>query len=259
MPRSKRAKIIHTSKTTKKGKQLTLKTFAAIQASTAQYPHLYVFAVDNMRNSYLKDVRAHLSSSRLFFGKTKVMAAALGRDASTEPAPQTSLLAPQLVGAVGLLFSEHGPEYVREYFAGFMPMDYARAGTVATRSFVIPSGVVYSRGGEVPAEEDVPMAHSMEPGLRKLGVPTRLVKGKIVLGDEGGEGYTVCKEGEVLGSGQTTLLKMFGVATAEFRVVVKAYWSRDSTEVVVLGGEGKGQGSGGMEIDGDDELVDDEE
>jgi len=243
---------------TKKGKELTLKTFANIQACVSQYPHLYVFAVDNMRNTYLKDVRTQLSNSRLFFGKTKVMAAALGRDASTEPAPKTSLLSAQLQGAVGLLFSEHRPEYIIDYFARFTPMDFARAGTVATRSFVLPSGVVYSRGGEIPAEEDVPMAHSIEPGLRKLGVPTRLVKGKIVLGDEGGEGYTVCKEGEVLGSGQTTLLKMFGVATAEFRVVVKAYWTRDSGEVVVLEG---GEAGGGMEIDGqegDNELVDEE-
>lgn len=212
-----------------------------------------------MRNTYLKDVRAQLADSRLFFGKTKVMAAALGRDASTEPAPQTSLLAPHLGGAVGLLFSAHPPSYISNYFATFTPLDYARAGTVATRSFTLPAGVVYSRGGEIPAEEDVPMAHSMEPGLRKLGVPTRLVKGKIVLGEDGGEGYTVCREGEVLGSGQTTLLKMFGVATAEFRVVVKAYWSRDSGEVVVLEGVDKGQGVGGMEVDGNDELVDDEE
>lgn len=212
-----------------------------------------------MRNTYLKDVRAQLSDSRLFFGKTKVMAAALGRDPSTEPAPQTSLLAPHLGGAVGLLFSSHPPSYISNYFATFTPLDYARAGTVATRSFTLPAGVVYSRGGEIPAEEDVPMAHSMEPGLRKLGVPTRLVKGKIVLGEDGEERYTVCREGEVLGSGQTTLLKMFGVATAEFRVVVKAYWSRDSGEVVVLEGEDKGQGGGGMEVDANDELVDDEE
>lgn len=212
-----------------------------------------------MRNTYLKDVRAQLSDSRLFFGKTKVMAAALGRDSSTEPAPQTSLLSPYLGGAVGLLFSSHPPPYISNYFASFTPLDYARAGTVATRSFTLPGGVIYSRGGEIPAEEDVPMAHSMEPGLRKLGVPTRLVKGKIVLGEDGGEGYTVCREGEVLGSGQTTLLKMFGVATAEFRVVVKAYWSRDSGEVAVLEGEDKSQGVRGMEVDGDDELVDDEE
>lgn len=68
------------------------------------------------------------------------------------------------------------------------------------------------------AEDDVPMAHSMEPELRKLGVPSRLERGKIILEGE----YEVCKEGQVLDSRQTRLLKLFGVATAEFRVQLVA-------------------------------------
>lgn len=86
------------------------------------------------------------------------------------------------------------------------------------------------------AEEDVPLAHSVEPGLRKLGLPTRLVKGKVELHGE----FVVCREGEVLGSGQTTLLKMFGVAMAEFRVGIEAYWERETGEVTVVG-EGVGR------------------
>ena len=64
MPRSKRAKVVHLSKTTKKGKELTLKLHAAIQDSIPQYEYLYVFRVDNMRNAYLKDVRTQLADSR---------------------------------------------------------------------------------------------------------------------------------------------------------------------------------------------------
>ena len=94
----------------------------------------------------------------------------------------------------------------------------------------------------MPIEEDVPMAHSMEPNLRKLGVPTRLVKGKVELDQE----YVICREGEILGSGQTTLLKAFGVATAEFRVELRAYWEKETGKVVVLG---EGDAGGGMDID----------
>ena len=64
MPRSKRAKVVHLSKVTKKGKELTLKTFANVQASVEKYPYLYVFSVDNMRNNQLKEVRTQLSDSR---------------------------------------------------------------------------------------------------------------------------------------------------------------------------------------------------
>ena len=181
---------------------------------------------------------------RLFFGKTKVMAVALGLTPATEPAPNTSLLTPHLTGSVGLLFSPRDPTSTLSYFSTFRPLDYARAGTTATRTFTLPGGILYSRGGEIPVEEDVPLAHSIEPTLRKLGVPSRLVKGKIELDSD----YRVCTEGEVLGSGQTTLLKMFGVAMAEFRVKIMAYFVARTGEVVSLedGGE---EGGGGMQVD----------
>lgn len=171
----------------------------------------------------------------LFFGKTKVMAVALGHNPENEAAPNLHKLSPYLTGAVGLLFTSRDPESVLSYFDAFRPLDFARAGTVSTRSFSIPNGLVYSRGGEIPASEDEPVSHTIEPELRKLGVPTRLVKGKVMLElTDGQEGYPVCKEGEVLDSRQTTLLKMFGVATAEFKVDLKAQWTRSTGEVKIL-------------------------
>lgn len=98
----------------------------------------------------------------------------------------------------------------------------------------------------------MPLAHSVEPNLRKLGLPTRLVKGKVELDGE----FVVCKEGEVLGSGQTTLLKMFGVAMAEFRVGIEAYWERETGLVTVVGeGAKRGLDVEGMEVEGEDEDV----
>ena len=181
------------------------------------------------------------------------MAAALGHTPTTEPAPNTSLLNPHLTGTVGLVFSPRPPEEIQTYFSNFRPYDFARADTVATRTFTIPAGTVYSLAGEIPIEEDVPLAHSIEPTLRKLGVPTRLVKGKIELENE----YVVCREGEVLGSGQTTLLKMFGVATAVFAVEIRAYWVKETGEVVVLKQGDSGGADGGMDVDAeeDDEAL----
>ena len=98
------------------------------------------------------------------------------------------------------------------------------------------------------AEDDVAVAASAEAGLRKLGVPTRLVGGKVVLGEAG---FVVCREGEVLGSGQTALLKMFGVAMAEFRVGVEAYWEKESGRVTVVGeGVGTKLDGEGMDVEG---------
>lgn len=67
MPKSKRAKVVHLSKVDKKGKELTIKLFANVQECVDQYQYIFVFSVENMRNSYLKQVRAELSDSRSVF------------------------------------------------------------------------------------------------------------------------------------------------------------------------------------------------
>lgn len=152
------------------------------------------------------------------------MARALGQNPSEAIAPGIDDLTQHLAGTVGLLLTNRPAQSVLDYFSSFSPVDFARAGVPATRDFTIPAGIVYATAGEVPPEHDVPMEHSIEPELRRLGVPTRMVRGKVVLGEESGEGegYKVCKEGDVLDSKQTRLLKLFGVCLSEFKVNVLA-------------------------------------
>lgn len=172
------------------------------------------------------------------------MAVALGHNPESEAAPNLHKLSPLLSGSVGLLFTSRAPDSVISYFDSFRPLDFARAGSVCTRDFTIPNGLVYSRAGEIPAADDEPLSHTMEPELRRLGVPTRLVQGKVMLElVDGEEGYNVCREGQTLDSRQTTLLKMFGVASAEFRVGLKALWTKSTEEVKIFGDQA------GMEVD----------
>ena len=152
------------------------------------------------------------------FGKTKVMAKALGSSKEDEYAPNLSQLSTYLTGNVGLLFTNQIPEKVVEYFSSFSRTDFARAGVEAPRTFILPAGILHSRGGEINEADDVPLPHSVEPNLRALGVPTKLMKGKVELEND----YEVCKEGDVLDSRQTRLLKMFGVAVADFSVELVA-------------------------------------
>lgn len=236
MPKSKRAKVVHLSKVEKKGKELNVKLFADIRASLDKYQYCYVFAVDNMRNTYLKDVRSHFAEAggRLFFGKTKVMAKAIGHNPEEEHLPNLHKLTPFLSGTVGLLCTNQMPVDVLQYFKEYVQTDFARAGIQATRDFVVPSGVVYSRGGEIPQHDDEPLVHSIEPNLRSRGMPTRLDKGKVILDGD----HEICKEGQELNSHQTALLKMFGVAMAEFRVLVQAYYDSNSESVSVVREDG---------------------
>lgn len=155
------------------------------------------------------------------------MAKALGLTPEEEHLPNIHKLTPYLAGNVGLLFSNQEPADLLAYFADYVQTDFARAGVVATRDFVVPAGVVYSTGGEQAIEDDVPLPHSLEPTLRKWGMPTRLIKGKITLDAP----HEVCKEGKTLNSNQTALLKMFGIALADFKIQVLAYYSAAKQEV----------------------------
>lgn len=175
--------------------------------------------------------RVSLTLRRFFFGKTKVMAKALGQTPAEEHLTNLSQLTEHVNGNVGLMFTNRDPGEITEYFANYSQTDFARAGVVATQTFTVPAGVVYSRGGELPEEEDVPLPHSMETTIRKWGMPTRLDKGKVILDAP----YTIAEEGKPMNSHQTALLKLFGVAMADFRIDLKAYYSKTTESVTEVG------------------------
>ena len=182
---------------------------------------------------------------RLFYGKTKVMALALTNLSTSTNHTTLSALPKYLSGEVGLLFSPNPPSTILAHFEAYHPSSYARTGTPASRAFTLPSGTLYSRGGEIPVEDDVPLQHSVEPHLRKLGVPTKLDKGKVVLD----EAFEVVREGEVLGAGQAGILKLFGVAIAEFGVSAKCVWERETGNVKVFEGNGEVENIVQMEVE----------
>ena len=64
MPKSKRAKVVHLSKVEKKDKEHRQKIYAEVQQAAETYPYIYVFAVSNMRNTYLKELRSEFDDSR---------------------------------------------------------------------------------------------------------------------------------------------------------------------------------------------------
>lgn len=174
-------------------------------------------------------------------GKTKVMTVALGRSAETACVAGVQKLTGYITGEVGLLMTDRTEEEVREYFAGYSEVDYARAGAVASQAFTVPHGELRTAYG-VEGGEDDPLPLAIEPTLRRLGVPTRIVKGKVCLeekpeavldmdvdGEEGG--YRVCKEGDTLDSRQTSILKIFGVRMAEFRMGLRAVFDKETAEV----------------------------
>ena len=117
MPKSKREQKVTLSKTQKKGRVRKESLMEEVRACVDQYQSLYVFTATNMRNAALKDVRASLKSSRIFFGRNKLIAAALGRTASDEFRDGLSKVSSTLLGGeAGLLFTNESTAAVRRCF-----------------------------------------------------------------------------------------------------------------------------------------------
>lgn len=90
------------TKTSKKGLLLKQKTIEEIRSSLTKYEHIFLFTVNNMRNTKLKDLRHEWKDSRFFFGKNKVMAIALGRTKSDEVEDQLNLVSTYFLAIICL-------------------------------------------------------------------------------------------------------------------------------------------------------------
>ncbi len=156
-----------------------------------------------------------------------------------------------VTGTVGLLFTNRlEPEAVVAGLAALRGADFAQAGATAPRDIEVPTGIVYSTGGQVPAADDVPAAAVLEPEFRRLGMPTRLHMGTVLLGNEDGSGavpYVICREGQELDARQTRLLRLFSICLAEFTASVRAYWSADTGQVTEVEGPATGHVDAGTD------------
>lgn len=240
MPSSKRARVVPTSKLRRNRKDLVRRLHSNIQEAAQEYAYIWVFNVENMRNNFIKQARTELADSRIFMGKTKVMAVALGHNSETEAVVGVSALMPYLKGEVGLLFTNRSAVEIESFFETFVNQDYARSGAVASQGFRIPPGQLHTAYG-VGGEED-PLPLAIEPQLRKLGVPTKINKGKVMLEEspadamDDEEGYLVCREGDKLDSRQTSILKIFGVRMAEFKMGLRAVFDKSAESVKEITG-----------------------
>lgn len=199
-----------------------------VRESVDKYDRAFVFSYENMRSSKFKDVRGMFTDSRFFLGKNRVMQVALGTSTADEYRPNLSLLAADLSGNVGLLFTNRPQAEVEKFFAEFSSPDFARSGNVATEDVTIPAGPL-----------DVP--HTMCDELRKLGVDVSLVKGTVVVARD----HTVCASGDSLTPEQCRLLKHFGHELAVFSLRLLSVWAGGAFSNLSAGADLLSGGGGG--------------
>ena len=225
MPKSRRDKVVALTKTAKKGRELKEKLVENVRDSVDQYRHVYVFSVSNMRNVKFKELREVWKTSRFYMGKNKVVQLALGRSEAEEYKENLHLVSAAVRGNCGIFFSNSAPEEVTKYFESYSEPNLARPGFKATKEFVLPAWPIFH-----------PV--SMEPMLRKLGLPTRVTDSQVVLAKDA----IVCKKDEVLSPEQAKILELFGEQMATMRVRVHAHWHNgEFTELDAADEDGEDQ------------------
>ena len=207
MARNKRNQKVSLTKVQKKGSVSKEKHINEIRDCAQKYRHVFVFSVENMRNIKFKELRTEFEGSRIMMAKRSIMALALGADEESECREGVSHIAKALKGGYGLLFTDEDPEMVLDRLSNFEEPNFARTGFIATHDFVLPEGIL----------EDQPF--SIEPQLRKLGLPTRLDNGRVYLSHE----TVVCREGSKLEPNQCKILELFGVEMSVMTINVHAH------------------------------------
>mmetsp|Transcript_4168 Transcript_4168/g.6761 ORF Transcript_4168/g.6761 Transcript_4168/m.6761 type:complete len:232 (+) Transcript_4168:16-711(+) len=210
MPKSKRAQVFHLSKVKKVGRERKEAIVEDIRDNVDDYKHLFVFCVHNMRTEKMNRIRAQFrDTSRIYMAKNKLMQIALGRTPEEECKQNISAVCDHIIGKCGIMLTNSDKQEVLDYFAEMAELDFARSGFVATQEISFDEG---------PLPQFV---HTMEPYLRKLGMPVKLNRGVIELE----QSFTVCKKGETLTPDQAQMLKLMNIKLADFKITLTCHWS----------------------------------
>jgi mRNA turnover protein 4 len=219
MPKSRRDKVVALTQTKKKDREWKGGLIDSIRAALDEYSGVFVFRCANLRNNVFKDMKADLrDSSRFFMGSNKVMQVALGKGPEDEQRDGLHKLSSHVRGHAGVCFSNLSAADLASALERYATADFARTGSVASETVVVERGPVRGPHGGL-------MEHTMEPTLRKNGMPTKLNRGVIELLAD----HVVCKEGEHVSPQAAILLRLFGKALATFEIALVCGWVRTPT------------------------------
>ncbi|KAJ7928031.1 hypothetical protein B0H13DRAFT_1969075 [Mycena leptocephala] len=199
-----------------------------LQENSEKWKYCWLFQVGAMRNTHLKTVRKlWKDSARIFFGRSAVMAKALGTTPEEEHRMGLHNLAKQIQGQIGVLFTDTEPDEVIAWFADFQQPDFARQ--------------EYRQSDRCFAGGPVMRNHSDPPNR----VPTLHNPHKL------------CEKGKPLTSEQAQLLKLIGEKMVVFRVSLISRWCAATGEVVQVEGQPLPEQLGDVDEDSEADAMDD--
>jgi mRNA turnover protein 4 len=217
MPKSRRDKVVALTQTKKKDREWKGGLIESVREALDEYSGVFVFRCVNLRNNTFKDMKADLKdTSKFFMGSNKVLQVALGKGPEDEQREGLHQLSAHVRGHSGVVFTNLTKEDLETALDKYKVNDYARTGTVAPTTITIEKGPVHGPHGGL-------MEHTMEPTLRKNGMPTKLNRGVIELLAD----HVVCTEGEHVSPQGAILLRLFGHELATFELELVCGWVRN--------------------------------
>uniref|UniRef100_A0A7S1FR25 Ribosome assembly factor mrt4 n=1 Tax=Corethron hystrix TaxID=216773 RepID=A0A7S1FR25_9STRA len=234
MPVSKRKNPVALTNTTSRSTKSHKSAYiASVRESIDDHSSLYLFSYTNMRSNHFKNVRMHfretqdkddmndsdegVGGGRILLGKNKLLQVALGRNEAEEYATNLGRVSTMITGNVGLIMTNQSREEVVKYIQNYSVDDFARAGSIASRSVTISNAEV------------VNFPVSMVEQFRKLGMAVDVKNGSVKLTT--GETYTICKEGQTLTAEACRLLVHFGIKLAEFKIKLICRWDKNTEDL----------------------------
>lgn len=239
MPKTKRARLVHLTKTGKKNQNdAKEELITSFSSALKNHTHLILFQIKNMRSNFFHQLRQQLkeecdveeqvtnsdcnediltsscSKARIFFGKNRVLDFVLKRDLS-ETSERNKFC--DLLKAQVAVVATSAPEKVKNILSFTGERDFSRAGCIATMDVVLPAGKPLHQ----VYDPEVLLPTSMENQLRLNGL-TGLRRDKTGLHLVLDAPHTICKEGDKLTADQARLLKAFGVMMADFECPILA-------------------------------------
>jgi len=163
-----------------------------------------------MSTNNFKSLREALPDSKFLMGKNKVIGVALGHDEETSYRPHTYRIAADLKGHCTLFFTNRTREECEEIFDKFEEQEFATGGAIA------PETIVLEKGFNALKQ----FSHSMEPHLRQLGLPTRLVNSQIELLSD----YLLAEEGKPLTVEKCKILKLLEKKMSRLKFQIKSFY-----------------------------------
>ena len=209
MPKNKKSRTSALTQTKAKGMEHKEDLVTNIREAADLYESCFTFDLKNLRTTHMTAVRREFGDSRIFMGNNKVMAVALGRAKEDSYKENLFKLAKRLTGSCGLLFTNRAKKEVKDFFASFSVRDFARSGIPSAIDWTIPRGPLNQFG------------HEMMDQLSKLGLPIKLEHGTLVLLSD----TKITQSGEPITPQASQLMKLWGVQSVAFRILLTAHWS----------------------------------